>query len=209
MRDFMDLESVDNGNSGKGLFFVISSVSGGGKTTVIGELLERLGDLRMSVSHTTRKPRKGEVDARDYYFVSVERFDEMSREGLFIEWAKVYGQSYGTSGAEVESITRQGIDALLDIDVQGAMQVKDNNRDAILIFILPPDEKEQERRLRDRGTESVQEIDMRLQAARQELAFTTEYHYSVLNDDLDAAVNALCSIIIAERCRNRGKPLNQ
>lgn len=205
----MDLTSIDNGNTGKGLLFVISSVSGGGKTTVIGQLLRLLPGLRMSVSHTTRKPRDSESDGQDYHFVSEERFTEIKQKGLFLEWAQVYGQSYGTSVETIDSITSQGYDALLDIDVQGAMQVKENKKDAILIFIVPPGEDEQERRLKNRGTESDQDVNMRLEAARQELAFINEYHYCVLNDDLGEAVETLSSIIRAERCRNRGRSTKQ
>ncbi len=199
----MDLSTIDNGLTGKGLLFVISSVSGGGKTTVIRGLMGVMADLQMSVSHTTREPRSGEVEGRDYHFLAEERFKKMADENLFLEWAEVYGQYYGTSKTTVESITGKGLDVLLDIDVQGAMQVKQRRRDAILIFIIVPGEKEQERRLRDRGTESTQEIKIRLEAARRELAFVNEYHYSVLNDEVKGAVDAISSIIRAERCRNR------
>ena len=199
----MDLNSVDNGLTAKGLLFVISSVSGGGKTTVIRRLMKVLGDLRLSVSHTTRQPRPGEVEGSDYYFISRDRFKKMIQDELFLEWAHVYGQYYGTSRATVDSITGNGFDALLDIDVQGAIQVKESRKDAILIFIVPPGEEEQERRLRDRGTEGGLEVTIRLEAASQELAFIHEYHYSVLNDEIEDAVNAVSSIIKAERCRNR------
>ena len=199
----MDLTSIDNGKSGKGLLFVISSVSGGGKTTVIGKLMEKLGDLRMSVSHTTREPRPGEVEGRDYYFIAEDRFQTMVEEERFLEWAQVYGQSYGTSKDMVDSITGEGLDVVLDIDVQGGMQVKEKRKDAILIFIVAPGEGEQERRLRNRGTENDHEVSMRLEAARRELAFVNEYHYCVLNDKIRDAVDAVISIIRAERCRNR------
>jgi len=199
----MDLTSIDNGKSGKGLLFVISSVSGGGKTTVIGKLMEKLGDLRMSVSHTTREPRPGEVEGRDYYFIAEDRFQTMVEEERFLEWAQVYGQSYGTSKDMVDSTTGEGLDVVLDIDVQGGMQVKEKRKDAILIFIVAPGEGEQERRLRNRGTENDHEVSMRLEAARRELAFVNEYHYCVLNDKIRDAVDAVISIIRAERCRNR------
>ena len=200
----MDKGIIDNGATGKGLLFVISSVSGGGKTTVIRQVMSRLEDLRLSVSHTTREPRKGETDGKDYYFVSTDLFDKMIEKEEFLEWAGVYEKKYGTSRKAVFSITDKGFDALLDIDVQGAMQVRDNREDAILIFIVPPGEEEQERRLRNRGTEDAGEIATRLEAARQELAFMGEYDYSVLNDDIEEAADAVLSIIRAERCRNRG-----
>ncbi len=199
----MDLSSVDNGDSGKGLIFVISSVSGGGKTTVIRGLMELVDDLELSVSHTTREPRPGELDGIDYTFIDDREFESMIDEGLFLEWALVYGHYYGTSRSTVEAITDNGRDAVLDIDVQGGMQVKEKRKDAIMIFIVAPGEEEQERRLRSRGTESDQEVSMRLEAARRELAFINEYHYSVLNDKVRDAVDAVTSIIRAERCRNR------
>lgn len=201
----MERSSIDNGLTGKGLLFVISSVSGGGKTTVIRGLMEALGDLRMSVSHTTREPRTGEVQGQDYHFIPEDLFKSMVEEGLFLEWAQVYGHYYGTSKTKFDSITGGGHDVLLDIDVQGAMQVRERRKDAILIFIVAPGEKEQERRLRDRGTESDHEVKVRLEAARQELAFIQEYHYSVLNDEVKDAVGAVSSIIRAERCRNRSR----
>lgn len=199
----MDLSSFDNGSTGKGLLFVISSVSGGGKTTIIGRLLKTMSDLRLSVSDTTRLPRTGEEDGQDYNFTSVDNFKGEIKEDRFLEWAEVYGHYYGTSKDTIEAITREGCDALLDIDVQGAMQVKNSVSRAILIFILPPGEEEHERRLKERGTESDQEVRIRLEAARQELAFVNEYHYCVLNDDVKDAVKAVSSIIKAERCRVR------
>jgi len=201
----MDLTSIDNGLSGKGLLFVISSVSGGGKTTVIKGLMETFKDLRLSVSHTTREPRPGELEGRDYHFVDEARFKKMVKKGLFLEWAQVYGQFYGTSRDTVDSMTADGLDVLLDIDVQGAMQVKENENEGILIFIVAPGEDEQERRLRGRGTESDHELTLRLEAARRELAFINEYHYSVLNDDIKDAVETVGAIIKAERCRNRSE----
>jgi len=205
----MDLTSIDNGRTGKGLLFVISSVSGGGKTTVIRELMEVFGDIRVSVSHTTREPRPGEVDGGDYHFVSWDRFKQMVDEGLFLEWAEVYGQYYGTFKNTIDSITSEGFDVLLDIDVQGAIQVKQKREDAILVFIVAPGDEEQERRLRNRGTESDQEIQVRLEAARRELAFIREYDYSVLNDNIKDAVDIFCSIIRTERCRIRKKGGNK
>jgi guanylate kinase len=202
----MDLSTIGNGLTGRGLLFVISSVSGGGKTTVIWKLMEELGGLRMSASHTTREPRPGEVEGRDYYFIAKDRFQNMVEEEMFLEWAQVYGQNYGTSKATVDSIIGEGFDVVLDIDVQGGMQVKEKRKDAILIFIVTPGEEEQERRLRSRGTENDQDVSMRLEAARRELAFINEYHYSVLNDEVRDAVDSIISIIRAERCRNRNRP---
>lgn len=202
----MDLSFIDNGRTGRGLLFVVSSVSGGGKTTVIKGLLEVVDELELSVSHTTRKPRPGEVDGVDYTFIDEADFKGMIDEGFFLEWARVYGHYYGTSSTTVDAITGRGRDAILDIDVQGAMQVKEKREDAVLIFIVAPSEEEQERRLKDRGTENTDEVRARLEAARQELAFISEYSYSVLNDDVKDAIQTVISIIRSERCRNRSNP---
>jgi guanylate kinase len=192
---------VDNGNTGKGILFVVSSVSGGGKTTVINGLLDSLPGLRVSVSHTTRDPREGERDGVDYSFISRENFRRMIREGEFLEWAEVYGQYYGTSRTAVEEARGAGCDAILDIDVQGALQVRDRSPDAVLVFLLPPSMEEQVRRLEKRGTEAPKQLEKRLGAASEELASVSEYDYAVLNDDVREAVAALRSIVVSERCR--------
>lgn len=190
----------DQKNSkGYGKLFVISSVSGGGKTTVIGRLMEAVPGVQLSVSHTTRKARPDETEGKDYFFITRERFEAMIEQGNFLEWAEVYGKYYGTSAKAVETVIRSGCDAILDIDVQGAMQVREKRPDAILIFIIPPSEEEQERRLRRRGTESEEDVNRRLEAARQELAFADEYDYCVVNDKLEDAVEKVRSIIQARR----------
>jgi guanylate kinase len=188
--------------TGRGKLFVISSVSGGGKTTVISHLMDLMPDVQLAVSHTTRQARAGETDGKDYFFTSRERFRSMIEEDSFLEWAEVYGKYYGTSADAVESVSRSGCDAILDIDVQGAMQVREKRPDAVLIFIVPPSEEEQERRLRGRGTESEEDVERRLEAARQELAFADEYDYCVVNDNLAEAVESVRSIIENHRYRN-------
>ena len=201
----MDLTIFDNGRSGKGLCFVISSVSGGGKTTVVRALMEVLQDLDLCVSHTTRERRPGETPGVDYDFLSRDEFMVMIREDRFLEWAQVYGHYYGTSRQAVARIVEEGRDALLDIDVQGAMQVKEKKPDAVLIFLVPPGREEQERRLKARGTESPEQIRRRLEAGVEELAFIEEYHYSVRNDNLQEAVDTVRSIIKAHRCLNENQ----
>lgn len=195
------MQSIDNGRSGKGVLFVVSSVSGGGKTTIINRLLECLQDLRLAVSHTTREPRDGERDGIQYFYVSRDRFDSMIEGNSFLEWAEVYGHYYGTSIESVEKLVSEGCDVILDIDVQGAMQIKDKRSDAVLIFIVPPSGEEQARRLQNRGTETADQLRKRLDAAREELALVYEYDYAVRNDDVEETVSTVKSIIVSERCR--------
>ena len=198
----MDLTTItDNGRSGRGILFVISSVSGGGKTTVIRRLLEEIPELRLSVSHTTREPRKGERDGVDYHFVSEEKFQDMVKKGHFLEWARVYGYCYGTSQGELKDLVPRKRDLVLDIDVQGGLQVREKRPDAVLIFLLLPGEEEQKRRLEGRGTEEAAHLRKRLEAARRELATVSEYDYAVLNDELKTSVGTVKSIILSERCR--------
>jgi guanylate kinase len=197
----MTINDKENGTGGRGILFVISSTSGGGKTTLVRRLLKCLPDLALSVSHTTREPREGEVDGSDYYFIGKDEFIKIIESGGFLEWAEVYGEYYGTSRLAVENITEQGRDVLLDIDVQGGRQIRDRVLEAVLIFIIPPERDELIRRLRKRGTESPSQLEKRLSAAREELALMPFYDYATRNDDLEEAVEALRSIIIAERCR--------
>lgn len=195
------VDKLDNGKTGRGILFVISSVSGGGKTTVINRLLKGVDSLGMTISHTTRDPRKGEVDGKNYYFVSHDVFENMIRQDAFLEWANVYDHCYGTSRQAVDAVLSDERDAVLDIDVQGALQIKVRRPDAVLIFLVPPSMQEQERRLRVRGTESDDEVARRLEAAREELALVPEYDYAVRNDEIDSTVNTVKSIIVSLRCR--------
>ncbi|TNF47476.1 guanylate kinase [bacterium] len=192
--------------SGKGILFVISSTSGGGKTTLVRRMLESLPDLALSVSHTTRDPREGEVDGSDYHFIDRDEFEKIRESGGFLEWAEVYGEYYGTSSMVLESVREQLIDTLLDIDVQGGCQIRDTVPEAVLIFVIPPERDELIRRLRSRGTESPTQLERRLSIASEELALMPIYDYAVLNEDLEGAVQALRSIIIAERCRVTRRP---
>jgi len=185
----------------KGLLIVISAPSGTGKTTLCHMLLKEFPNMEFSVSFTTRKPRPGEVNGKDYWFVTREEFLKRVEEGDFLEWAEVYGNLYGTSKSQVLKALNEGKDILLDIDTQGALQVKKNFPDAVLIFILPPSLRELERRLRKRGTDPEEVIEKRLRFAREEIKRARFYDYIVVNDVLEVAYNRLKSIITAEKCR--------
>jgi guanylate kinase len=183
----------------RGLLLVISSPSGAGKTTLVRRLAAELG-LRFSVSYTTRKPRAGEVDGRDYCFVSDQRFDAMVAAGEFAEWAVVHGNRYGTSIATVEQSVASGTDCLFDVDFQGGREIRRQwPADSVLCFILPPSMRELERRLRRRATDSDDVIERRLAMACKELEHYDEYDYLVVNDDLTQAYTELRAIYLAAR----------
>ncbi len=185
-----------------GKLFVISAPSGTGKTTLLKRVMTEMPSLRFSVSHTTRAPREGEVRGKDYHFVTVEEFLQLRDEGGFLESAHVHENYYGTSRAAVEELLEQGVDVVLDIDVQGANILMENKElAASYIFIAPPNMKELERRLRSRGSDSVETIQVRLANAAGELAAVNKYDYLIVNKDLDDAVRLLGSIIRAEKAR--------
>src|SRR5215207_9172376 len=156
--------------------YIVSAPSGSGKTTLLQSLLRTFTDLKFSVSHTTRQPRQGERDGVDYFFIGRSRFREMADRGEFLEWAEYYGQLYGTSRAFVEAHVAEGRDVILDIDVNGARQVKGKIQDAISVFIMPPSFDELERRLRSRRQESDEAIQQRLEIARGEISFCQDYN---------------------------------
>ncbi|MGH9443092.1 MAG: guanylate kinase [Thermoanaerobaculia bacterium] len=182
--------------------FIVSSPSGGGKTTLISRLLShRDGDLHFSVSHTTRVRRAGEEDGREYHFVSARDFREMVGRDEFLEWAEVHGNLYGTARKEVLPRLRAGQDVILDIDVQGVRQVKQRYPTAIAIFILPPSAEELGRRLRARGLDDEAQIEKRLANAAREIGEVSLYDYAIINDDLDRALGGLDAIVTAARLR--------
>ncbi len=182
------------------MLFVISGPSGCGKSTLIKKVRRSLGDLEFSVSHTTRAPRPSEKDGVDYYFVTEKAFERMVREKRFIEWARVHGHLYGTSRAEVVRKGRRR-DVVLDIDVQGARQVRSRLQGAVHIFIMPPVAGELRRRLVRRREDSPEAVERRLKNARAEIRAYDEFDYVVVNDDLAKAVADLKAVIVASRHR--------
>jgi guanylate kinase len=192
----------------RGDLFIVSSASGAGKTTLIRSVLSdpRIapGSLHFSVSHTTRAPRADEVDGREYHFVSSDAFRALVEADGFLEWATVHGHLYGTSRQEVEPRLGRGVDVLLDIDVQGARQVRSRIPDVVKIFVFPPSRAALEARLRARASDTPDEVTRRLDVAAAEMSEFGEYDYAIINDDLETAAGELCSIIIARRAgRNR------
>jgi guanylate kinase len=185
----------------EGIIYIVSAPSGAGKTSLCNELIDIFPDLRHSVSYTTRSPRSGERDGVDYFFVSRDQFDGMVRAGAFAEWAEVHGNHYGTALRTIEENRSQGINLILDIDCQGARQLKSTCRDAVFIFILPPDFPELRRRLEGRNSDSSTVIEARLKVAMSEMKESSWYDYVVVNDVFSDALEKLKSIIIAEQCR--------
>ena len=192
------------------LLLVLSAPSGCGKTTIVNRVMRTLPGLVFSVSHTTRQPRPGEVNGVHYHFVEGSVFSGIRNQQPtgFLEWAEVHGNMYGTSVEEVDKHQRANCDVMLDIDVQGAAQVR-LRANPVTIFIAPPSLEELERRLRGRATENETTIAVRLNNARKELACVGAYDYLIVNDRLEDAVESLRSIIIAERCRQRRAPDGQ
>lgn len=187
----------------EGVLFVVSAPSGAGKTSLCRELIDRFADLRQSVSFTTRQARIGEADGVDYHFVDPEVFRQMVDKQQLAEWAEVHGNSYGTSLDILKTAAEQGVDLLLDIDFQGAAQLKKNYRHGVFIFILPPDFVELEKRLRGRGTDTDEVIKKRLRNAEREISEASWYDYLVVNDDFQTALTELGAIVTAEHCRSR------
>lgn len=179
----------------KGLLIVYTGASGVGKGTIMKMLLERDPNLRLSVSATTRAPREGERNGREYYFVSRERFDELIAEDGFLEYAEYVGNKYGTPKEPVFRMLDEGLDVILEIEVKGFLQVKEACPDCVTIFIAPPSFEELQLRLRGRGTESEEVIAERLKTAETELQHQHLFDYVVVNDDLDRAVEEVLSII--------------
>ncbi len=184
-----------------GTLFVISAPSGAGKTTLCKEIIDRVPNLRHSISFTTRKKRTGEKDGVDYYFVSSETFRAMAKEGAFAEWAEVHGNLYGTAIRTLEELQAAGFDVLLDVDIQGAAQLKKSYGQGIFIFILPPDFDELRRRLEGRRTDAPEVIERRIGNARSEVVEATWYDYLIINDDFQRALEKFKALIVAERCR--------
>ena len=185
----------------RGMLYVVSAPSGAGKTSLCRAITDSLEDLTHSISYTTRKPRNGEIDGRDYHFVSQERFQAMINAGDFAEWAEVHANLYGTSRRMLDDMISKGIDIILDIDTQGAKQIKSKFNSAVFVFIMPPSLDILEERLRNRKSDHEEEIKKRMRRAREEIRDYAQYDYIVINRDFDRALTELRSIVIAERCR--------
>jgi guanylate kinase len=188
---------------GRGLLFVVSAPSGTGKTTVVERLVQVVPDLGLSRSYTSRAMRTGETDGVDYNFITRARFEAMVAENAFLEWADVFGNLYGTCKADAEQELAEGRDLVLVIDVQGARQVRSHGAPTIGVFVLPPSFAALEQRLRGRSKDSEEAILKRLATARREVRAVAEYEYVIVNDELDACVDRLRAIVIAERARSR------
>lgn len=188
-----------------GTLFIVSAPSGAGKTSLVKALICADKSLDISISHTTRARRPGEVDGKDYHFIEEAEFATMRSAGAFLEHAAVFDHHYGTSHASVDQILSKGIDAILEIDWQGAAQIRHNFADAVSIFILPPSASELDARLRLRGQDNEQVIARRMRDAVREMSHYAEYDYIVVNDDFDHALVDLQAIVSARRCRREAQ----
>jgi len=182
---------------------VISAPSGCGKTTILQSLIDILDGLSFSVSHTTRKPRAGEITGNDYHFVDLETFHQMQGNGEFVESAIVHSNYYGTSFAGIDKLLKNGLDVILDIDIQGMRHLKESDRfELVTIFILPPSLNELENRLRQRNTDSDSVILKRIKNAAHEIKFARDYDYNIVNNNIELAVDSVASIVKSERLRS-------
>jgi guanylate kinase len=184
-----------------GEIYVISGPSGVGKSVLITALRGMLPDLGYSVSHTTREPRGEEVNGIHYHFVDRDTFKRMIHNGEFVEWAEVYKDFYGTSFSSLKGQTGKDIDMVLDVDVQGARNLREHFKESVLIYVLPPSMEVLERRLRERGTDDDEAIRKRIEKAAQEIRNCVWYDYLIFNGDLEKAVEEAKSIVVSERCR--------
>jgi guanylate kinase len=186
-----------------GTLFIVAAPSGAGKSTLVNALLEREPGISLSISHTTRPPRTGEEYGRHYYFVERAEFEREVAEGIFLEHAEVHGNFYGTSRKTVADLLNQGRDVLLEIDWQGAAQIRKSKPDCVSVFILPPSRTELERRLRGRGSDSAEVIERRLRNSRGEIAHAHEFDYIIVNDRFEDALDGLQAIVQAVRQRSQ------
>lgn len=190
-----------------GLLIILSGPSGAGKGTLCRELLRQIPKVKYSVSATTRQPRPGEVDGLHYFFRSREEFQTMIENDQLLEWAEFCGNYYGTPQFAVEQSIQAGNDVILEIEIQGALQIKKRFSQGVFIFVVPPSMDELFERIHKRGTESEEVILKRLETAAHELEYVTEYDYVIVNDEVPIAADKLKSIILAEKCRVKRKPV--
>lgn len=183
----------------RGRLYVLSGPAGAGKGTIVAEVFKQISDIVYSVSCTTRKPRQGEVNGINYYFLTEEEFREMIEKDQFLEWAYVHGNRYGTQRESIEKHLERGVDVLLEIDIQGAMQVKGKMPEAVTVFIQPPSFDELVSRLKARGTETPEQLEIRIANAKKELAAAGSYEYRIINDTVDEAVRDFVEIIQKHR----------
>jgi guanylate kinase len=188
--------------------YIISAPSGSGKSTLVNELLKKVSDLEFSISYTTRAPRGSETNGRQYYFVSRAEFEKMIQEDAFLEHAEVFGNYYGTARRFLHQAEQNGRDLLLDIDVQGAKQIQDQLPEATSIFILPPDRKTLEERLRKRSEDSEEVIERRLATATREIENYDRYNYILVNDQLEDSIRLLRAVVRGERLLRSGRVLS-
>jgi len=201
----MQMDTMDKNT--RGVLLVLSGPSGTGKGTVCKVVRDSMGErLAYSISATTRKPRVGEEHGREYFFFSKEEFEALRDQNGFLEWAQVYDNYYGTPRAFVEEVLASGRDCILEIDPQGALQVRKATDEAVLVFIAPPSLEELRARLTGRGTEAPEEEEKRLGCAEAEMAYSNQYDYLIVNDEVEKAAEKMKAILMAERCRtNRTK----
>ena len=191
----------------EGITFIVSAPSGTGKTTTCRMLQEKMPDLKFSISHTTRSPRDGEKEGKDYFFISENEFKEKIAQGAFLEWAKVHNQYYGTAQETITRHRKNGDNIILELDVQGVESLRKMNFSGIFVFILPPSLKELTRRLRNRGTENEDSIQKRIEAGKNEIKKYSMYDFILTNSNVEDTVQKIISIIEAETCRiNRYRP---
>lgn len=183
----------------RGHLYILSGPSGAGKGTIREKIFKNVSDLSYSISCTTRKPREGELDGVDYHFISVGEFKRQIEENKFLEWAEVHGNFYGTSRTFIEPLLEKGIDVMLEIDVQGALQVKDKMPEAITVFLTPPSMEILEGRLRGRGTNDDADIKLRMKNAETEMSYADKYDHTIVNDDADKASEEFVNLINSYR----------
>lgn len=192
---------MGDGSLNKGLLVVLSGPSGVGKGSVCNQLLKFYEGLVYSTSITTREPREGEVEGREYFFTGRERFEQMIEKGDFLEWASVYGNYYGTPWGNVEKNISKGKNVILELDIQGALEVQRRFPEGVYIFLLPPSFSELKKRILNRGTESEKDLSKRLKAAKEEVFVARKYEYLIVNEEINSSAKKVYSIIEAEGCR--------